>query len=238
MIRAARAASSAVATATAKPQASRATKAAAKPSTAPASIPASPATAQAASPDVAATASPSASPTATSQGAKPSSSGGSAAVQSDIANGNYTLAIGQYLVDNGYSAAAAAGVASCVDGESGANPESVGSGGGGLIGWTPLGSAQPDANIITGDVSADMVTQLADILYYNSHEIGQSEVDELNSQTDPVAAADFYSQNFEKPAVTDSDVRAVRRRAGLLGTGRLTAAIGQSAGQAPRGPVG
>ena len=204
-IRAARAAGSAVATATAKPQASRATKAAAKPAAAPSYSPASVATAQAAAPEAAATASPSASPT--SQSAKPSSSGGSAAVQSDIANGNYTLAIGQYLVNNGYSAAAAAGVASCVDGESGANPESVGSGGGGLIGWTPLGSAQPDANIITGDVSVDMVTQLADILYYNSHEIGQSAVDELNSQTDPVAAADFYSQNFEKPAVTDSDVR-------------------------------
>ena len=201
MIRAARAAGSAVATATAKPQASRATKAAAKPAAAPSYSPAQPA-----SPEAAPTASPSASPTATSQGAKPSS-GGSAAVQSDIANGNYTLAIGQYLVNNGYSAAAAAGVASCVDGESGANPESEGSGGGGLIGWTPLGSAQPDANIITGNVSVDMVTQLADILYYNSHEIGQSEVDELNSQTDPVAAADFYSQNFEKPAVTDSDVR-------------------------------
>ena len=129
-------------------------------------------------------------------------------MQSDIANGNYTLAIGQYLVNNGYSAAAAAGVASCVDGESGANPESVGSGGGGLIGWTPLGSAQPDSNIITGNVSADMMTQLADILYYNADEIGQSAVAGLNSQTDPVAAADFYTQNIEKPAVTDSDVRS------------------------------
>jgi hypothetical protein len=127
-------------------------------------------------------------------------------VQTDIANGNYVLAIGQYLVDNGYSAAAAAGVASCVDGESGANPESEGDGGGGLIGWTPLGSAEPDGNIVTGDVSADMMTQLADILYYNADEIGQSRVDELNGETDPVAAADFYSQNFEKPAVTDSDV--------------------------------
>ena len=33
----------------------------------------------------------------------------------------------------------AAGVADCVYGESAGNPESVGSGGGGLIGWTPLG---------------------------------------------------------------------------------------------------
>jgi hypothetical protein len=127
-------------------------------------------------------------------------------VQSDIADGNNLLAIGQYLVDNGYSKAAAAGVASCVDGESGGNPESEGDGGGGLIGWTPLGSAAPNANIVTGNASADMLTQLADILYYNSNEIGASQVAELNSQTDPVAAADFFSQNFEKPAVTDSDV--------------------------------
>ena len=135
-----------------------------------------------------------------------SSSSASSTVQSDIANGDNLLAIGQYLVDNGYSKAAAAGVASCVDGESGGNPESVGDGGGGLIGWTPLGSAAPNANIVTGNASADMLAQLADIMYYNSNEIGASQVAELNSQSDPVAAADFYSQNFEKPAVTDSDV--------------------------------
>jgi hypothetical protein len=129
-----------------------------------------------------------------------------AAVQNDIANGNYLLAVAQYLEENGYSKAAAAGVASCVDGESSGNPESVGSGGGGLIGWTPIGSAAPNSNIITGNPSQDMVTQLADLLYYNSSEIGQSLVDQLNTISDPVQAADFYSQNFEKPAVTDSDV--------------------------------
>ena len=149
------------------------------------------------------TSNPSSTSTATSSKSGASTS---STVQSDIANGNNLLAIGQYLVDNGYSKAAAAGVASCVDGESAGNPESVGSGGGGLIGWTPLGSAAPNANIVTGNASADMLAQLADILYYNSHEIGASQVAGLNSQTDPVAAADFYSQNFEKPAVTDSDV--------------------------------
>jgi hypothetical protein len=205
MIAAARTASSAVAAASAKPQASQ-TPTAAKATVAPSSAaPQAGSTAQSSSGQAAATAAPSAAATPSST-ATQSSSGGSAAVETDIANGNYVLAVGQYLVDNGYSAAAAAGVASCVDGESGANPESEGSGGGGLIGWTPLGSAQPDANIITGDDSADMMTQLADILYYNADEIGQSKVDELNSQTNPVAAADFYSQNFEKPAVTDSDV--------------------------------
>ena len=148
----------------------------------------------------------------TQSGGSQQSSGGSSAtvtaeVQSDIANGNNLLAIGQFLVANGYSKAAAAGVASCVDGESVGNPESVGSGGGGLIGWTPIGSAAPNANIITGNVAQDMMTQLSDILFYNSNEIGQAQVSELNAISDPVAAADFYSQNFERPAVTDSDVR-------------------------------
>jgi LysM repeat protein len=150
--------------------------------------------------------------TSGSQQSTTTSSGGSSAsltsdVKSDIASGNNLLAIGQFLVANGYSKAAAAGIASCVDGESAGNPESVGSGGGGLIGWTPLGSAAPNTNIITGDVAQDMMTQLSDILFYNANEIGQSQVAELNSISDPVSAADFYSQNFERPAVTDSDVR-------------------------------
>jgi len=127
-------------------------------------------------------------------------------VHKDIASGNYLLAVAQFLVEKGYSHAAAAGVASCVDGESGGNPESVGSGGGGLIGWTPLSSAAPNPDIITGNVARDLNTQLADILYYNSSEIGQSLVNQLNGISDPVAAADFFSQNFEKPAVTNSDV--------------------------------
>lgn len=135
-----------------------------------------------------------------------SSSSVTAQVDQDVANGNNLLAIGQFLVGNGYTKAAAAGIASCIDGESGGNPESEGDGGGGLIGWTPLSSAQPNANVITGNVEQDMLTQLNDILFYNSNEIGQSAVNQLNSISDPVAAADFYSQNFERPAVTDSDV--------------------------------
>jgi hypothetical protein len=139
----------------------------------------------------------------------PSSSGSSnlkSDVRKDIADGNYLMAVGQYMVENGYSKAAAAGIASCVEGESGGNPELVGDGGAGLISWTPVSSAAPNPNIITGNPAQDMTTQLADILYYNSTEIGQSLVSQLDAISDPVQAADFYSQNFEKPAVTDSDV--------------------------------
>ena len=130
---------------------------------------------------------------------------GAASVQADLASGNNLLAAGQFLVANGYTPAAAAGIVSCIDGESGGNPESVGSGGGGLIGWTPISSASPNANIITGNPVTDMMTQLQDVLSYNN---ANGNVAALNAQTDPVAAADFYSQNFERPAVTNSDVVA------------------------------
>jgi hypothetical protein len=149
------------------------------------------------------TASPSPSPSSSGSG----SANLKSAVQKDIASGNYLLAVGQYLVENGYSKAGAAGVVGCIAGESGGNPESVGSGGGGLIGWTPLGSAAPNPNIVTGNPAQDMMSQLADLLYYNASEIGQSLVGQLNAISDPVSAADFYSANFEKPAVTYSDVR-------------------------------
>jgi len=149
------------------------------------------------------TASPSPSPSSSGS----SSSNLKADVQKDIASGNYELAVAQYLVEHGYSKAGAAGVVGCIDGESGGNPESVGSGGGGLIGWTPISSAAPDENIITGNPAQDMMTQLADLLYYNSSEIGQSLVNQLNAISNPVSAADFFSANFEKPAVTYSDVR-------------------------------
>jgi len=138
---------------------------------------------------------------------KSSSASLKSAVQKDIADGNYELAVGEYLVENGYSKAGAAGVVGCIDGESGGNPESVGSGGGGLIGWTPISAAAPNPNIITGNPATDMMTQLEDLLYYNSNEIGQSLVSQLNAQTSPVSAADFFSANFEKPAVLYSDVR-------------------------------
>jgi LysM repeat protein len=144
--------------------------------------------------------------TSATQSSSSSSSSVTAEVQKDVADGNNLLAIGQFLVGNGYSKAAAAGIASCIDGESEGNPESVGDGGGGLIGWTPLSSAQPNANIVTGNVEQDMLNQLNDILFYNSNEIGQSAVNQLNAISDPVSAADFFSQNFERPAVTDSDV--------------------------------
>lgn len=122
------------------------------------------------------------------------------------------LTVARYLMSHGYSKAAAAGIASCIDGESAGNPESVGSGGCGLIGWTPpsklaqYGGTCAAAGIGPGNTtpSQDLASQMRAIVNYNK---ANGNVGALNSIHNPVQAADYYSQNFERPLVTDSDVR-------------------------------
>lgn len=111
------------------------------------------------------------------------------------------IEIGKYMHANGYSRAAAAGIAGCVAGESGGNPESVGSGGNGLIGWTP-----PKPGIVTGNPTRDLNVQLPMIIEYNNAQ-GAGLIAQLNAISNPVSAADFYSEKFERPLVTNSDVR-------------------------------
>jgi Phage tail lysozyme len=74
---------------------------------------------------------------------------------------NYAAIVG-FLTAHGYTGIAAAGIAGNIYQESMGNPESVGSGGGGLIGWTPL-----PAGFVTGDPAADLQTQLEAILTFN-----------------------------------------------------------------------
>ena len=136
---------------------------------------------------------------------------------SDTAENNYDT-IGLFLLQHGYSAVGAAGVCGCIAGESGGNPEAVEfpsdpeSGGAGLIQWTPASSMEQyggtcaAAGIGNKSVAVDMANQLNAILAYNNAQ-GTGNVAKLNAQTGPVAAADVYSQNFERPAVLDSDVR-------------------------------
>jgi hypothetical protein len=63
---------------------------------------------------------------------------------------NYAAIVG-YLTAHGYTGIAAAGIAGNIYQESMGNPESVGSGGGGLIGWTPL-----PVGFVTGNPAADL----------------------------------------------------------------------------------
>ncbi len=104
---------------------------------------------------------------------------------------NYATIV-NFLVANGYSPMGAVGIAGNIYQESDGNPESVGTGGGGLIGWTPL----PDG-YVTGNPAADLQTQLSALLSYNQQ--WAEYIPALNAATSPTDAADIYMNDFERP---------------------------------------
>jgi LysM repeat protein len=110
------------------------------------------------------------------------------------------VTIARFMVAHGFTRAAAAGIAGDIDGESAGNPESVGDGGGGIIGWTPL-----PGGLVTGSPSRDLSVQLLALLTYT--QIWHQYIALLNSASGPVAAGDIFSQYFERPAVLYSDTR-------------------------------
>ena len=116
---------------------------------------------------------------------------------------NYA-AIVSFLTSHGYTGNAAAGIAGNIWQESGGNPESVGDGGGGLIGWTPL-----PGGYVTGNPAADLQTQLTAILAFN--QIWAQYVPALNAAASPAAAAAIYVTDFERagiPAVGNREAAA------------------------------
>jgi hypothetical protein len=114
------------------------------------------------------------------------------------------MTVARYLMAHGFTKAAAAGIAGTVAGESGGNPESVGSGGAGLIGWTPPTSAYPIRNIVTGNPRVDMGNQLLDMLAYIQR---NGSIADLNAAGGPMNVAWRFSSKYERPAVTGSDIR-------------------------------
>jgi hypothetical protein len=116
---------------------------------------------------------------------------------------NYATIVG-FLLGHGYSHNAAAGIAGNIYQESMGNPESVGSGGGGLIGWTPL-----PPGFVTGNYSADLKKQLAQLLVFNQ---GWSQyLPALNAAGSPAEAADIYVTDFERagiPAASNREAAA------------------------------
>jgi len=106
---------------------------------------------------------------------------------------NYATIV-SFLAGHGYTDLAAAGIAGNIYQESDGNPESIGSGGGGLIGWTPL-----PAGFVTGNVSADLQTQLSALLSYN--EGWAQYIPLLNAATSAIDAAYIYMTYFERPGL-------------------------------------
>jgi hypothetical protein len=109
-------------------------------------------------------------------------------------------AIVSFLVAHGYSDNAAAGIAGNMYQESKGDPESVGSGGGGLIGFTPLPSGY-----VTGNPTADLQKQLSAVLTYNQG--WSSYLPALNSAASPSDAAYIYVTDFERAGIPAASTR-------------------------------
>ena len=119
-------------------------------------------------------------------------SGGSSGGLGALPQNYHTIA--SYLAAHGFTKAAAAGITGNIQAESGGNPEAIevgGGGGGGLIQWTPW---QSYGNLITGNASADLMTQLGAILSFGG---GPAAV---NKGTSPSNAAMIYQDEYERPA--------------------------------------
>jgi hypothetical protein len=106
---------------------------------------------------------------------------------------NFPAIVG-FFTAHGYTKMAAAGIAGNMYQESKGDPESAGSGGGGLIGFTPL-----PADYVTGNVAADLHTQLEAVLAYNQQ--WAAYIPALNAATTPTRAADVYMNDFERPGI-------------------------------------
>jgi hypothetical protein len=130
--------------------------------------------------------SPSPSPSSTVTGPSCSGEGG-------MLPANYATIV-TFLTAHGYTGLAAAGITGNIYQESKGNPESVGTGGGGLIGWTPLPSG-----FVTGNPAADLQTQLEALLTYNDQ--WSQYIPALNAATNATDAAYIYMTDFERPGI-------------------------------------
>jgi Phage tail lysozyme len=109
-------------------------------------------------------------------------------------------AIVSFLLANGYSDNAAAGIAGNMYQESKGDPESQGMGGGGLIGFTPL-----PAGYVTGNPATDLQTQLNAVLTYNQG--WASYLPALNAAASPADAAYIYVTDFERAGIPAASTR-------------------------------
>lgn len=104
-----------------------------------------------------------------------------------------------FLLQNGASPNAAAGILGNIYGESGGNPESVGTGGNGLIGWTP-----PLAGAVTGNVQKDLAFQEQKLLDYIRQNGSMSAINAHASS--PSAAASYFIYQYERPRYPGQDL--------------------------------
>jgi Phage tail lysozyme len=148
-------------------------------------------------------------------------------------------AIYSFLVGKGLTPNAAAGIAGNIQRESGGNPESVGTGGNGLIGWTP-----PLSGAVTGNPTADLQFQLNALMTYISQNGSIADIN-ANSST-PTAAATYFSDKYERPGIpalsqriqAAVDVANAAKSGNWKGSTSLTSGSGTPAGGSGGGSGG
>ncbi len=150
--------------------------------------------------------SPAAHARAATAGPTPSATASQSSVSTLSCDLNYAklpqnvTAIVSFLLAHGYSHNAVAGIAGNIYQESKGDPEAVGMGGGGLIGWTPLRSG-----FVTGNPAADLQTQLAAILDYNQG--WSAYLPAINAAASPASAAYIYVTDFERAGIPAAATR-------------------------------
>lgn len=131
-------------------------------------------------------------------GSSPTGAPGPAVSGSTTENGT---TIYKYLRSNGYSPIQAAGAIASIYGESAYDPEAAGTGGRGLIGWTPP-STLPN-NAFTGNAAHDMSAQLPDILHFVAANGDQGAVNSMNSAQSVYDAAQIWGKRVERYGIND-----------------------------------
>lgn len=121
----------------------------------------------------------------------------------------------KFLRANGYSPIQAAGAIASMWGESTWDPESVGTGGCGLMGWTPVSSISlyggtcKKAGIGNGTPDSDMQSQLGAILKFVSANGDQAAVDSMANATTVEAAANIWGPKVERFGINDVHAEGV-----------------------------
>jgi hypothetical protein len=113
----------------------------------------------------------------------------------------------KYLRANGYNPMQAAGAIASIWGESNWNPEAQGTGGRGLIGWTPPGTLVNSA--FTGNAAKDMSAQLPQILEFVRKNGDQGAVSMMAGAPTVSASAQIWGKRVERYGINDVHTQGV-----------------------------
>lgn len=151
----------------------------------------------------------------------PGVGGGGGALGANFTSAN-AMAVGREMFSYLQAAAhmtpiAAAGAIASIYGESAWNPESAGTGGRGLIGWTPPGTLPNSA--FTGNAVHDLNAQLPEIIKFISNSGDWGVISRMNQATSILEAANLWGRGVERFGINDVHGPGLALAAQILGSG-------------------